>query len=424
MTGNSNPRKEKAQAILRMENGVKKVEAGTFEVRSQTGIGAYRVENRGKWNCNCPDWIKREEDCKHVFAARYYIQVEKDTPEGTVTERVPITYGQAWSAYNRAQMDEVRLFDKLLADLVAGIPEPEQTMGRPRIPLRDEIFCAVQKVYSQLSCRRAHSLFQFAAERGQIPHVPGYVVSSRALNREDATAVLHDLITKSALPLAVLEDGFAPDSTGIRTTSFGAWNGTKHGERREHVWLKAHALAGVKTHIIARIVITDKDGADCPQFEPLVRGAKGDGMTLKEVYADKAYSSRGNYNLAGDLGFDLYIPFKDNSTGRAGGSPLWRKAFLFFQMHREEFEAKYHARSNVESVFSALKRKFGEALKSKNRVAQENELLAKVLAYNLTVLIHEIFEHGIIPDFLQDREAVGCVESQVPVSEVAPAGGF
>ena len=35
------------------------------------------------------------------------------------------------------------------------------------------------------------------------------------------------------------------------------------------------------------------------------------------------------------------------------------------------------------------------------RNAQVNELLTTVLAYNLTVLIHEIFEHGVTPDFLR-----------------------
>jgi DDE family transposase len=74
---------------------------------------------------------------------------------------------------------------------------------------------------------------------------------------------------------------------------------------------------------------------------------------------------------------------------------------LFFQLHRDEFEEKYHARSNVESGFSAWKRKLGETLRSRSEVAQVNELLAKALAYNITVLIHEIFEHGIVPDFLR-----------------------
>ena len=82
---------------------------------------------------------------------------------------------------------------------------------------------------------------------------------------------------------------------------------------------------------------------------------------------------------------------------------MWRKAFLYFQLHRDEFDAHYHQRSNVESAFSALKRKFGETLKSKNPTAQVNELLAKILAYNITVLIHEMFEHRVVPEFLGFR---------------------
>ena len=63
----------------------------------------------------------------------------------------------------------------------------------------------------------------------------------------------------------------------------------------------------------------------------------------------------------------------------------------------------FHKRSNIESTNGAIKRKFGETLKSKNRVAQENELLAKIIAYNLTVVIHEMYENGINPSFLNER---------------------
>jgi transposase len=59
----------------------------------------------------------------------------------------------------------------------------------------------------------------------------------------------------------------------------------------------------------------------------------------------------------------------------------------------------YHKRSNVESTFAAIKRKFGETIKSKNRVAQENEMLCKIVAYNITVLIHAMHELGITPNF-------------------------
>ena len=65
----------------------------------------------------------------------------------------------------------------------------------------------------------------------------------------------------------------------------------------------------------------------------------------------------------------------------------------------------YHKRSNVESTFGAIKQKFGETLRSKNTTAQINELLCKIIAYNITVLIHEMFEHGIVVDFLGKNTA-------------------
>jgi transposase len=408
---------EKGREIAAIPGAIERVKDDLFLVKSQTGPGAYRVVLGGeKPECNCADFIKRNLPCKHVASVRFYLEKQTTLPTGeVVSERVPVTYEQAWAAYDKAQTEEIRLFDILLRDLVTSVPAPirdPHRAGRPAIPMADQLFCAVQKVYSQLSCRRAHSLFGFATERGHLSKAPHYTVSSEVLNREEVTPILHDLITRSALPLAAIEQGFAPDSTGVRTSSFGAWMGEKHGDRRRNVWLKAHALAGTKTHVIVRVAITDKDSGDNLQFEPLIREAANAGVKLKEVYGDKAYSARANYALAEEIGFDLYVPFRAGSTGRPtthGGRPgadrekhslLWRKAFLFFQMNREEFEAKYHQRSNVESVFSALKRKFGETLRSKNPTAQVNELLSKILAYNLTVLIHEMFEHGVVPDFL------------------------
>jgi hypothetical protein len=62
----------------------------------------------------------------------------------------------------------------------------------------------------------------------------------------------------------------------------------------------------------------------------------------------------------------------------------------------------YHKRSNIEATNAAIKRKFGE----KNPVAQVNELLAKIIAYNLTVVIHEMYENGIDPKFLHVKSEI------------------
>jgi hypothetical protein len=60
---------------------------------------------------------------------------------------------------NSAQKAEVKRFDELRRNLVKAIAEPEQTKGKSRLSLQETLFCAIHKVYSQLSGRRTQSLF-------------------------------------------------------------------------------------------------------------------------------------------------------------------------------------------------------------------------------------------------------------------------
>ena len=128
------------------------------------------------------------------------------------------------------------------------------------------------------------------------------------------------------------------------------------------------------------------------------------GFIMNEVSADKAYSSRDNYAAVREVGGQAFVPFKSNATGKSRGSKLWRKMFLYFQLNQEEFYQHYHKRSNVETMFSMVKAKFGDKVKSKNKVARENELLCKFIAHNIVVLIHESFELGVKIDFCSESK--------------------
>jgi transposase len=404
-------REVRGKAIATQGDQIKKVNDHSFKVKSQSGNGFYEVKaTELGMTCTCPDFVYHGGKCKHIMATRYYLEVEKDTPTGTVTEKVHLTYKQAWDAYNAAQKAEVNLFDELLKDLVKAIPEPEQTMGRPRLSIHETLFCAIQKVYSQLSSRRAYSLFENATERGQIDHTPNFNAPSKLFKNPEMTPILYELVTLSALPVAGMENDFSVDSTGFRTTTFSVYHGTKHGQTKEHQWVKAHLCAGVKTNIVAAISITKEDGGDSPQFGPLIKKTS-EGFTINEVSADMAYSSRLNLQLVANEGGKAYIPYRKNATGRSRGSTLWSKMYHYFQLNRDEFMEHYHKRSNIEATNAAIKRKFGETLKSKNPTAQVNELLAKIIAYNLTVVIHEMYENGINPDFLQLKSDV-CNQSR------------
>ncbi len=391
-------RQIRGQVIARTQE-IQKAEGGWLVPSASLEDKKYFVNE--EFDCDCPDSQFHKKTCKHAYAVRFYLQKETATPQGTKTERMRITYKQAWHAYNKAQTEEITLFDKLLRDLTEDIEEPEQHMGRKRIPMREQVFCAIQKVYSQLSSRRARSLFVNAQQRQQIENAPSYNMVNLLMNREDLTPILMNLLSLSAAPLKSVETSFAVDSTGFKTNCFSMYANEKYGLLRRHNWLKAHACVGVKTNIITAIAITGVEGGDCPQFADLVKNTAGRGFDVQEVSADKAYNSRENYDVVKEIGAQAYIPFKSNSTGKARGSLAWKKAYHYFQLNAEEFYAHYHKRSNVESVFASIKKKFGDGLKSKNYNAQVNELLCKVIAYNVVVLIHEMEELKIKPDFAQ-----------------------
>jgi len=167
------------------------------------------ANNSGWLRCTCPT-NKNGHICKHILFVTAWLRNQKKNQE-----QPKKTYTQDWTAYNTAQCQEIELFDRLLKDLVDTIQEPEQNMGRPRLPLSDVIFCAVQKVYTQLSSRRARLLFERAMERNQLATAPHFNTVSKTLLREDITPLLHYLIQISAAPLAGIEKDFAIDSSGF-----------------------------------------------------------------------------------------------------------------------------------------------------------------------------------------------------------------
>jgi transposase len=120
-------------------------------------------------------------------------------------------------------------------------------------------------------------------------------------------------------------------------------------------------------------------------------------FTLREVSADKAYSSRRCLESISATGATPFIPFK--SSARPTGTDLYRKLYHFFSLNRDEFMAHYHKRSNVESTMSMIKAKFRDELRSKTDTAMRNEALAKVLCHNICCVIGAIYELGIDPKF-------------------------
>ena len=113
MVRDGNIREERGRAIANQGDQIKKVNGHSFKVKSQSGSGFYEVKStKSGMTCTCPDFVYRGGKCKHIMATKYYLEVQKETPQGTVTEKLHLTYTQAWDAYNAAQKAEIKLFDE------------------------------------------------------------------------------------------------------------------------------------------------------------------------------------------------------------------------------------------------------------------------------------------------------------------------
>jgi len=369
-------------------------------VPSQSGRGKYRVwENGHGYLCSCPDCQFRRQKCKHIWAIEHWTTRRVDmNGNETMESGMRVTYAQEWPAYNKAQTSEKPLFMKLLSHLCLQIEQPEYKFGRPKLSLSDMVFASVLKVYTLYSGRRFIGDLKFAKENGYLHKLPHYNSVFNYLQKPELTPILKDLITKSSSALKSVETDFAVDTTGFSTSQFARWYNFRYGKKSDfRIWIKAHLMCGVKTNIVTSAEVTEGKASDCVQFKGLV-SRTAENFEIREVSADKAYSSRDNNELVAELGGTPFIPFRSNASKRPWGSPMWKKMYHFYNLHREEFLQHYHKRSNVETAVHMIKSKFGSRLRSKDKTAQINELLAKVLCHNICVVIQEMHELGGMPN--------------------------
>lgn len=390
-------------------NTVKKNKLG-YQVPSQSGNGTYIVSmDGGEPFCSCQHWETTHRKCQHIFACEFIVQKEQ-RPDGTVVETraARITYRQDWPVYNWVQTHEQERFPELLSDLCEGIVQPKQAgAGRRNHPLADILLAAGCKVYSTVSGRRAMTDLRELQDRGLLVKAPSYNSIFDYLENPVLTPILKTLIEESASPLRAIETDFAIDSSGFATTTYDRWFDHKWGkERSQAKYVKAHLMCGVKTHIVTSVEATPTESADAPQLAPLVNKT-AETFAVNEVSGDKAYSSRKNLRAAAAVGGTAYIPFKNRTNGIGsksdGFDSLWNRMWSYYQFNRAEFLARYHKRSNVESVFSMIKAKFGGSVRSKSPVAQVNEVLLKVLCHNICVLLQSVHELGIEAAFWDCR---------------------
>ena len=313
----------------------------------------------------------------------------------------------SWHNYNESQTKEKALFVNLLKDLCDLIEETIHQKGRKPAKTRDVIFSIVLQQYLNISSRRVQSDLKLFKEANFISSEIPFNTLLDHLERPELKYVLKELVEISSLPLKQIELDFAIDATGFGTSRYKTFFNMKHmGEGRWKQYRKCHAVCGVKTNIITAVDITEGYVNDQTRFVPLAEDTARN-FKIRDFCADKGYLSSRHFKLIKDLGGQAYIPFKKNTSGKSSDRDrsYFKSAFKFFNTNQERYFEHYHKRSNIESAFSMIKRRFGNNVKCKKETSQDNEILSKVLAHNICVLVQELFLNKITIDFIKQKEA-------------------
>ena len=413
-------REERGRQIAK-RGGIRQI-GSRYAVPSQSGASGGYLVDLVEESCTCPDYELRRKQCKHVHAVYTWIAWSADvSADGSVTETVTVkrkTFKRDWSAYNEAQTCEGIYVERLLRALCDGIDEPARKAGpgRKPIPLKDAAFAAVAKVYGCKSQRRAQSDLADSVDKGNLGRVSHFNAISDFLGNESSTAILVSLIEESAKPLAALENGqFAIDSTGFSTVTYDRWFDQKHGKLcAKHPWVKLHVAVGTVTHAITGVKVSPE--GDCPQLPDLLAQTMKN-FAVREMSADKAYSSKDNFETLDRFGVEAFIPFKINAV-MDPKCETWTRHLSEFLFNQDKFLPHYHRRSNVETVMWMLKSKLGGSVRSKTPIAQMNEVLCKCLCHNLACLVQAIFTAGLAPRFWQDAAPVSAKPARPMLSLV------
>jgi hypothetical protein len=179
------------------------------------------------------------------------------------------------------------------------------------------------------------------------------------------------------------------DSTGIKITNRGQWMDEKWNTQNRKGYLKIHVAVDIKTKKIIALEVTDEKVHDGKMLKKLVNhvldSREPNTVKIKSVLADGAYDSNPNFVYLEDKKINPGIKVRRNSIVspknnrlRNNEVKLQAKDLLKWKTKR-----KYGQRWIAETVFSAIKRMFGEYTSANRFQNMVKEIMIKVSLYNI-----------------------------------------
>jgi hypothetical protein len=296
-----------------------------------------------------------------------------------------------WPVYNQSLVRRGEIF--LGFDVINNWDTELKEMNKDKVgepfhyPNTFLLLLGYAKVYFHLPYRQTEGIAQGHA-KGKVPSIPDFTTISRRINKLD-------IQIKEDNKDEEFEDEYiviAMDSTGIKVTNRGQWMKDKWNVRKKG-YLKIHIAVNVKSKKILSIKVTDEhvhDSKALPELvEDIIKSNKK--ITIGKLFADGAYEGNDIFRyLSADNGILPCIKVRKNARVRWKKGNFLRNLSVLTQrndLQRWKDSVSYGQRWIVETVFSVIKRMFGEYVYSVILKNMIQEMTLKASLYNKMISI-------------------------------------
>lgn len=244
-----------------------------------------------------------------------------------------------------------------------------------RYPESFILLLGYMRVYFHLPFRQTEGVITAHAGK-KVPSIPDYSTINRRVNKLDIR--INERIGNDIVIVL--------DSTGIKVTNRGEWLPHKWNVRKGY--LKIHLAVDIKRKKIVALDVTSEEVHDSSKLKGLIDIIL-EKNTLKRVIADGAYDTNENFRYLSDNNIQAAIRVRKNSSYNRSTSCLPRRRAVLCQLknfERWKTRVRYGSRWMAETVFSSLKRMFGEYVTANRFPNMVKEMILKASLYNLLIM--------------------------------------
>jgi transposase len=298
-----------------------------------------------------------------------------------------------WSFYNKSlvKRGEILLAFDVIDNWDAELKEMNKDkVGEPfHYPNTFLLLLGYAKVYFHLPYRQTEGIAQGHA-KAKVPSIPHYTTISRRINRLNIN--VEDTTTTTTTVKESINDNYiiiAIDSTGIKVTNRGQWLRDKWNIRKGY--LKIHIAVDVKSKKIISLKVTDEHTHDGKVLPRLVDNIiKSKDVRIDKVFADGAYDGNEIFKFLAGSGILPCIKVRKNSRFQLKRGNMLRNLSVLAQrndLQKWKDSVSYGKRWIAETVFSCIKRTFGEYVYSVRLKNMIQEMMLKASLYNKMISI-------------------------------------